>query len=320
MCLIVVKPKGEKLPLERYLKNGADKNADGIGVSYWKVGEDEVHIKKNFKNIESFLNWMNQTIKEEDALVIHFRLATHGLKDKGNRHPFPITYNKKLLRETELTCQMAVSHNGILTQYDSDQTYSDTQKFVVDILADEAIKNNLDSPAVQKLIDEFLNRDRLAILKKDGLIQLFGEFEEEDKLYYSNTGYKWGKYTASYGLGELWTPDKGWVREPENTPTKITHITKEGCAVYFALCDGCTLRKSVMFVEHKGEYYQLCKKCRKNLKKGYINLITNNDPDEKTEEPCDNCGESFPKEQIVQNVEWRLCPDCDKVFDLNGKK
>ena len=95
-----------------------------------------------------------------------------------------LTHNRELLRNTEVVRQMAAAHNGVLTEYAGHKTYSDTQKFILDILADPAVKDNLGSPAIRKLIDEFLNRDRLAIMNKEGFVYLFGSFEKEDGKYY----------------------------------------------------------------------------------------------------------------------------------------
>ena len=124
MCMIVVKDKGVKLPKDEYLKNGASKNSDGIGICYRKKGEKKVTIKKDFKDVNALNKWLKENIGEEDQLIIHFRLATSGKRDAGNRHPFPITENKLLLRKNNLKKRFAVAHNGVINKY-----YGSNQKY-----------------------------------------------------------------------------------------------------------------------------------------------------------------------------------------------
>jgi len=192
MCMIVVKPENVDIPNKSTLEICYKNNSDGVGVAYKKQGIQTVYIRKDFNNFKKFYNWLNDTIKKQDKLIIHFRLATHGLIDKGNRHPFPITRNIKLLRCLDLKTRFAVAHNGILP-YGQHRKLSDTQKFIIDILASSKIKNNLKNKTIQKLITKFLNGDKLAIMTNDieSDILLFGKFiKHTDECYYSNEGFK----------------------------------------------------------------------------------------------------------------------------------
>ena len=312
MCLIVVKPAGAKMPPEAHLRNGDDKNSDGTGVSWWKSGENLVHIKKDFKNIEELLLWMRTTITIDDALIVHFRMATSGLKDKGNRHPFPITSNKLLLRQEELTCQMSVAHNGVLSEYSGHKKYSDTQKFILDILSDPAVKDNLENPAIQKLLNEFLSRDRLAILNSSGTIWLFGEYEKEDGIMYSNAGYKYGR-VSNYGehgcnYYSSWRKEK--ILEYQNDEAIKT---KDVSQPYYTNCDGCFKNKIVKSCDVKGELYSLCKKCRKKAKKGWLTHLVKGDIAPTIETKCDNCGLVTPKDKLVEIGDFDVCPECTKI-------
>ena len=190
MCIIAVKAKGIELPKEAHLRNCENRNKDGIGIALIKDGTTEIRIKKDFKDINEFIPWFYDNVKVEDTCMVHYRLATHGLKDVGNRHPFPVTKNKELLRKPEVICQIAMVHNGVISQYGTHVKFSDTQKFVLDILSDEAIKNNITNPAVQKLISHFLGGDRLAIMLANGEIFLWGSWETEGEIKYSNDDIK----------------------------------------------------------------------------------------------------------------------------------
>lgn len=255
MCLIVVKPKGIALPKREYLFNGQNRNSDGIGVAYVKAGTNSVRVKKDFKGFMEFYSWLLDSVGEKDSLIVHFRLATSGLTDEGNRHPFPITTNAVLLRKVNLSCRRAAAHNGILSHLSGHKKYSDTQKFVLSILA--PIKNKLGNKSIQKLISSYLNGDKLAIIDYNGGILLFGSYEKENGCYYSNDGYKnaWPYWGYSYY---------------NDSYKSIKKYKNEG--LYISECDICQKRKPLREMYHEGIKVHMCKKCRKLSRKGKLTL------------------------------------------------
>jgi len=199
MCLIIVKPENVALPKSKYLSNAQDRNSDGIGAMFWKSGGNKVEIKKDFKGLREFKRWLKETITPEDVLVIHFRFATSGNVDVGNRHPFPVTHNKKRLRTPELNCSLAMVHNGVLSKYSGHKKYSDTQKFILDILAEPRVKESImESRTMQRLVRSYIDGDRLALLNESGAYLLLGEYIKEDGIYYSNDGFRTPYRYASY--------------------------------------------------------------------------------------------------------------------------
>jgi len=190
MCLIISKPKGVALPIKKHLVEAEKNNPDGIGIAYYK-NNGIVRIKKTFRNVHSLYKFLKANITAEDILLIHFRIATSGKVDKGNRHPFPITLNKQLLRKEELSCRFAVAHNGVISQYGGHKKYSDSQKFIIDILANKRIKYNLLDRSIQKLICSYISPDRLSILTYEGNLILLGKhIEDKDGCFYSNDSYE----------------------------------------------------------------------------------------------------------------------------------
>lgn len=189
MCMISVKPAGINIPDKKSLQNACSKNRDGLGLAHWKAGR-LIHIRKDFNSFETFYAYLKNNVKKEDVALIHFRLATHGLKDKGNRHPFPITRNIKRLRTLDLYCKQAVVHNGVIMGYNH-KKLSDTQKFVIDILASSKVKNNLQSRVIQKMLAKYIDGDKLAIIDTDGAIILLGEFIKHKGCFYSNDDFKY---------------------------------------------------------------------------------------------------------------------------------
>lgn len=315
MCLITVKPIGVELPKPEHMINGERSNSDGIGCAYWKTGTTEVVIKKDFKHIEEFVQWLYSSIKPEDSIIIHFRYATSGLKDEGNRHPFPLTKDGELLRKTNLICTSAVAHNGVLTDYSGHAKYSDTQKFIMDILSDEAIKNNLASSAVRRLLSEFIGTDRLAFIMNNGEIYVFGTFIKEGGILFSNLGYKntfyrlgrqsgYG-YETNYDLLEhQYQPNFGNVN---NNNAKIGKQT-EGM---IDTCDNCGKKTFVRYYEDPDlpdTYLFLCKKCRKLARKGKLD-IKKEDKDEGRVQ-CESCHELFPQLALYTYNGAEICTNC----------
>lgn len=304
MCLIIVKKKNIHLPLEEHIRNGAKSNPHGIGIALWKSTKNEVYIKKNFKDVDELLKWQIENVNISDAYMIHFRFATSGLVDEGNRHPFPITKNWELLRKEELYCQQAVMHNGVISKYGSHKTYSDTQKFVVDILSDETIKSNINNPTVHKLIEGFLSGDRLSIMDNNGEIILLNDWEEEDSMMFSNAGYKTNRWVALY--------------QPITRYNHRTYCDDKEDDNFddgrFEVCEGCGLKKFVRFTEVKKEgcssYIELCKKCRKDLRKGKLETLKAVDDDIVM---CDSCREWTDKKDITQSGLYCFCKDCAKI-------
>ena len=80
------------------------RNPDGAGFMFNDC--DKVVIMKGFMTFEEFYLRL-QTANEfyhlkEKGLVIHFRIATSGLKDKGNCHPYPISNDNLDLRKSSV--------------------------------------------------------------------------------------------------------------------------------------------------------------------------------------------------------------------------
>jgi len=206
MCLIVVKPNSVGLPKKSWLKNGFDLNPHGVGIAHLPAQGKMIHIKKDFDTFTQFWNYIETEVGKDDILVIHFRLATSGKVDKGNRHPFPVSKNLSFLRRTDVYCRVAAAHNGVLQQFSRDSKFSDTQLFISEILAH--IKDKLDNPGIRKLVSHFLGNDRLVVLFRDGRIELFGEWIEDGGCYWSNDGYRLRVYRAG-----SYYPDEPFVAE-----------------------------------------------------------------------------------------------------------
>jgi len=255
MCMIISKPKNVKLPKEEYILESSYSNSDGIGIMYIKDNEKQVHLKKDFKDVYELLDFLDDNITEKDILVIHFRYATSGRTDKGNRHPFPITRNMKRLRKTKLVCDRAIAHNGVISKYHGHKKYSDTQKFIMGFLADMNIRKTLNHKKTKKRIKNFIKDDRLSILTSDdGLILIGQHIKANDNCYYSNGGYKpiLTKKKQSYieveGINEKEIDN--YLNKHQSEDLEVC----DNCFHYFPYKDMVKI-DSYIFCETCGKYY-----------------------------------------------------------------
>lgn len=191
MCIIVAKPAGVKIPLQ-ILKNCFDSNPDGAGMAFQLPSKD-VFIRKGFMEFQDMKNSLRDLGKRMDLtdsnIIMHFRVTTHGLSDKGNCHPFPIE-GLDYARKLSFITSTAVAHNGVITGYGGfNQIYSDTQVFINKILTPLVAKH----PGIYR-DPEFLDmlrkstNSKFAFLDNKGLSITDG-FTEDDGLFLSNTSY-----------------------------------------------------------------------------------------------------------------------------------
>jgi len=85
MCLALFKPKNIAADWNK-LRNAMEHNADGAGFAIAKDGQ--LIVEKGFFKFEDF-KLAFEPFEMYDA-VVHFRMATHGDKNKLNCHPFDL--------------------------------------------------------------------------------------------------------------------------------------------------------------------------------------------------------------------------------------
>lgn len=113
MCIIIYKPKGKAIPLERLFAS-KDRNPHGFGVSWANDRKVKTFRTMDF---EKFLEKFS-TVSEYDCLV-HFRYATKGRKDRENCHPFKVVDG------------LVMTHNGTMPNIDgATEARSDSRALV----------------------------------------------------------------------------------------------------------------------------------------------------------------------------------------------
>ena len=144
MCLIVLKPKGanNSFTKEKF-DNALIANPHGIGIAYSEGGK---LIIEKFAQPQDIADKIYEKIANKDAFLIHFRYATHGVKDEVNVHPFIITDN------------LCVAHNGVIRNYkEINKDWSDTKNYVEGVLKpyiQEHGQETFKSPEFIKMVEE----------------------------------------------------------------------------------------------------------------------------------------------------------------------
>jgi hypothetical protein len=133
MCVIIVKPAGVKMPSLTVLEKMWNCNRDGAGLAI--SNKRNVTIDKGFMTFEALKDYYERkqlASMTYKLVVVHFRIGTHGLKDGGNTHPFPLAGTPEQIRQLELTANEAIFHNGVFNLAVTEKHVSDTGQFIID--------------------------------------------------------------------------------------------------------------------------------------------------------------------------------------------
>ena len=193
MCIIIVVPKGEKLPDKDIFKNCFSNNKDGIGYMYRT--KNKVRIKKGFFNLDEFYNSVNNV--KDSEIVIHFRYATHGNISSGNCHPFPLTKDVKELTQTKIDTQIGIVHNGIIAgaKITKGDKLSDTMVFI----------KTLDIDNIKDISQKVTVSDGKFIIMTRYKTFMIGDFIFDEGIYYSNHSYQYD--IGSFGFEDETLPE-----------------------------------------------------------------------------------------------------------------
>ena len=210
MCIIAAKAKGIKMPDRKTIRTMWYGNPDGAGLMYAENGK--VHIEKGFMRLSDFEKYLDKLEKKIDttatAIVMHFRITTHGGTKPENTHPFPITDSLKRLQLTHCVAPIGVAHNGVISITPRSREISDTMEYIASQLAplSKALPNFYDSADAMRLIQNAI-RSRMVFLTGDGELYRTGDFVEHEGVWYSNTSYL-GR--TRYGTVYDWGKSGNW--------------------------------------------------------------------------------------------------------------
>ena len=217
MCLISVFPKGVPKDSEfvkSCLISGFKTNgSSGNGLMYLREDENYtiVHVDKGYFSFNTFLDrFESLKFKPGDVVVVHHRIATQGLVNSKNCHPFiadKVLYNEPKcdISFESLDYKLVIAHNGAFRDFGG-STDSDTADWVKS-LSDDLDKRRLlwENPVEfnKKYRSEIGNFCRLAIVNSHSSeVKLLSAFEnewiEDQGCYFSNSAYKDSRF-RNYG-------------------------------------------------------------------------------------------------------------------------
>ena len=224
MCIIAAKPAGIAMPNEETLRTMWDANPDGAGFMYpitrqkGKKTLNLVQIEKGFMKWEDFNQALDNLASRVDltatALVMHFRITTHGGTCPELTHPFPVVSSASVLTKPRSTATIGIAHNGIISSVSPGKGMSDTSEYVRSQLAplSKALPRFYENPDALLLIKNAIG-SKMAILSPEGNIVTIGDFNEDNGVLYSN--YSWMPRRWSYT-----TYGSGWSDYYEGTLTR----------------------------------------------------------------------------------------------------
>lgn len=253
MCLLVVCDKGST-PSREELQQGATTNPHGFGFAI--IAGDKIISERTMSAKRSIARFLMFREQYPDSYAIwHSRIATHGVKNESNCHPFRVGQDK-------LTY---LAHNGVLhgvVQPENDRR-SDTRVFAEEVFPSMGGVCSLDNPSVFGMLEDWARGSKLAILTLDPLAQrnlyILNEKSgswDSNSVWWSNTRHRptpprtWGgdylgkatskynslgetevisyynstlgvwvaavtKYWRPWKTGDMWDQDKSCFRTPE---------------------------------------------------------------------------------------------------------
>lgn len=180
MCVIVMKPIGAALPDTETLFDCWEENPDGAGFAVSSFECDKPYYEKGFMTFESFMDAVSWYDVTSNALVLHFRIATHGGVIPGHTHPFPLVTDIDAMRELKGDHECIIAHNGIF-KIASPASHSDTMQAISEMGSDP-VKWWANNPQIT-------TGSRMAVLFGHGEYKLLGTWETEDGIFYSNLNH-----------------------------------------------------------------------------------------------------------------------------------
>ncbi len=194
MCIICIKPAGVQRPTKEQVNAMLTSNPDGFGYMTWSPDKG-LQVRKTM-DANKFAKWVEQ-IPDEQPVVYHARIATHGSIQERNCHPF-LSADK----------QWGFAHNGILSiANEGDMTDSETFFRRIEPLLAAGYTPTIEGyGAFDAMVAAVIGSSKFAFLNNEGAIYHYGNFIEDGGLLFSNSSYKpydYGEWFSGLKIGKL---------------------------------------------------------------------------------------------------------------------
>lgn len=188
MCILITKEKGVCYPSERNIISSVENNPDGFAMAYNENGQIVTFKTLNAKDfIAEYRRVIKTHDRQDTAMIIHARIATHGTVKESNCH----CWTGKILGS-----DMAFAHNGIL-RINPCGDLTDSETFLR-LYAEQS----RDMSDFLSVVNRYIGTSKFAFLDGYGNILRFGSFIEERGAHYSNRSYM--PYQAICADPRLW--------------------------------------------------------------------------------------------------------------------
>lgn len=221
MCLISIAPKGVEKYTDHFkniIHNAMYTNPNGTGFGIFREESGIVYYKKGYNGLPSdstdkefeklWSDIQGCSLKNEDILVVHSRIATVGKVRPTNTHPFLINpYNNVGLSGicglSGTTKQGVLFHNGSFAGYrDANDEFSDTCHFTQELFTNNPYMYEflINKPARFAItFKNILGSNKLAILNPEKELILLGDFVKDSLGYiHSHSGFNPNKKSTNY--------------------------------------------------------------------------------------------------------------------------
>jgi hypothetical protein len=191
-------------------------NPHGFGVMARKDNELPMYIK-GVMDCERAIEIV-QKLREADTscreAALHFRIATHGVIDAGNTHPFIRGANVTDQRALSGSGKLLVMHNGILDfPHAKHSILSDSARFAQTIMVQLM---NIRQATQDVLLENFAQAQASRFVTMDSdKTRTYGSWQKEDGIMYSNMGWKTGTY-STMGGGKRSHSSWSYEESPDN--------------------------------------------------------------------------------------------------------
>ena len=152
----------------------------------------------SFDEMWNFIEKLKKVHGDDDlkklAMILHFRITTHGGTSQENTHPFPISKDIEDLKNLSMRkLNSVVAHNGIVScvSVGKKETISDTMKFISEQLSviQELNKEWYKNDRVMDMLHDMIE-SKLCVMTGDGEMRFSGDFYEEEGVMFSNLYWK----------------------------------------------------------------------------------------------------------------------------------
>lgn len=232
MCVIIAKGTTDKKPTKSIITDCYLENDDLCGIAFVNPSSKLVTVFRGL-TLDKMLT-INDSLPNDTIAIYHFRIATSGVINIRNSHPFPLYAPKD---KEKVKCRLALAHNGVIAG--GDRKLSDTAKLVSWIEENQITD-------IDYILSLASGYNKFATLDYEGNLTLYGTFTEKYSMSFSNMF--WDDY---YG-GNWYTGKTSAIVKNDSTSIK-SGITIPN------VCDICYLPPQIKLVYDKGLY--LCENC-----------------------------------------------------------